>query len=337
VNSDISVEVKFIKRPVVTWINPDDIVYGTTMSKTQLNATADVSGTFTYIPALGSKLSAGNNQELKVDFTPTDAANYENISKTVTINVKKATPIIAWSNPDDIVCGTILSEIQLNATADVAGAFAYTPISGTKLDTGNNQKLNVKFIPKDLDDYEPISKVVVININPAVLSVSTNSVVIIADEKNPISVDVESNASWLANSDQLWLKITPISGKNNATLLLVADENTGNKRAATITVTSSFANSQTISVSQLAKGVTDIEATQNEKIRLCPNPTKDAFSVSGIIGVAILKLLDINGRLLLSKQVANNESVSVSSLPQGMYIVKLITTEGITESKIIKK
>lgn len=77
--------------PIITWANPADIVYGTLLSATQLNATANVSGTFVYTPGIGTKLDAGTNQILKVDFTPTDSTKYNNAKKTVTINVQ--TPI----------------------------------------------------------------------------------------------------------------------------------------------------------------------------------------------------------------------------------------------------
>ena len=80
--------------PVVTWANPADIVYGTALSTTQLNATANVAGSFSYTPAAGAPLNAGANQTLSVSFTPTDAANYSDASKTVKINVLKATPTV---------------------------------------------------------------------------------------------------------------------------------------------------------------------------------------------------------------------------------------------------
>ena len=75
------------KEVVITWANPADISIDTPLSTTQLNATADVPGTFVYTPAIGTVLSFGTNQNLKVDFTPTDLASYKKASKTVTINV----------------------------------------------------------------------------------------------------------------------------------------------------------------------------------------------------------------------------------------------------------
>lgn len=80
--------------PVLTWANPADITYPTALSGTQLNATADVAGSFAYTPASGTILNAGNSQALKVDFTPTDTTNYSTASKTVTINVLKADPVV---------------------------------------------------------------------------------------------------------------------------------------------------------------------------------------------------------------------------------------------------
>ncbi len=71
----------------VTWANPDDIVYGTALDGTQLDAAASVPGGFVYTPASGTLLNAGNGQTLHVDFTPADTANYNTASADVTINV----------------------------------------------------------------------------------------------------------------------------------------------------------------------------------------------------------------------------------------------------------
>jgi len=73
--------------PTITWENPADIVYGTTLGDTQLRATASVPGTFVYTPGAGAVLPAGNGQTLHVDFTPTDTANYTTASKDAVIKV----------------------------------------------------------------------------------------------------------------------------------------------------------------------------------------------------------------------------------------------------------
>lgn len=79
------------KDPIITWANPADITVGTLLSATQLNATADVPGTFVYAPAIGASLAVGANQDLTVSFAPIDVSNYNTASKTVKINVTQPT------------------------------------------------------------------------------------------------------------------------------------------------------------------------------------------------------------------------------------------------------
>jgi C1A family cysteine protease len=72
--------------PTIIWSNPANIVYGTPLSSTQLDATATVPGTFAYIPSAGTVLNVGI-QMLNVLFIPTDLVHYNIASKTVTIKV----------------------------------------------------------------------------------------------------------------------------------------------------------------------------------------------------------------------------------------------------------
>ena len=169
--------------PTVTWSNPADIVYGSVLSGTQLNATftwlvgattVPVAGVATYTPPIGTLLGAGATQALAVNFAPTDTANYNPASATVHINVQKATPIVTWSTPADIAYGTALSGSQLNATFSwvvngspvaVAGIATYTPAAGTVLNPGASQVLTVNFSPADMADYNNAGpKTVAINV-----------------------------------------------------------------------------------------------------------------------------------------------------------------------------
>jgi uncharacterized delta-60 repeat protein len=164
------------KKPTITWANPAGIVYGTPLGPTQLDATANVRGTFAYSPPAGTILHAGNNQPLSVTFTPTDTTDYTTATDKVYINVAKATPTITWANPADIVYGVPLSGTQLDATSSwtvggvlgsVAGTFTYTPPAGTILHAGNNQSLSVAFTPTDATDYTTASDTVYINVAKA--------------------------------------------------------------------------------------------------------------------------------------------------------------------------
>ena len=118
--------------PPITWATPSPITYGTALSAFQLNATSTVVGTFVYTPAAGTVPTAGT-QTLSVTFTPTDAADYTPVTKTVQLVVNQATPVVTWTPPTAITYGTALSNTQLNATASVPGSFAYTPAAGAVL------------------------------------------------------------------------------------------------------------------------------------------------------------------------------------------------------------
>ncbi|HTC76732.1 MAG TPA: Ig-like domain repeat protein, partial [Edaphobacter sp.] len=151
--------------PVITWADPAGITYGTTLSAAQLNATASVSGTFIYSPAAGSVPTAGTDT-LSVTFTPTDTANYTTVTKTVTLTVSQATPVITWATPAGITYGTALSNTQLNATASVPGTFAYTPALGNVPAAGTNT-LSVTFTPTDTTNYSTATKTVQISVAQA--------------------------------------------------------------------------------------------------------------------------------------------------------------------------
>jgi predicted outer membrane repeat protein len=162
--------------PTITWTNPADIVYGTALSSTQLDASANVAGTFAYTPASGTVLSAGKGQSLSVTFTPTDTTDYSIATASALINVLQATPTITWANPADIVAGTALSSTQLDATSSwtvggvagsVAGTFNYTPAAGTILAAGSSQALSVTFTPTDTTDYTSANGSATIDVTPA--------------------------------------------------------------------------------------------------------------------------------------------------------------------------
>ncbi|MCG8650650.1 MAG: GEVED domain-containing protein, partial [Pirellulales bacterium] len=158
-------EINVLKNdPVITWNDPANIVFGTPLGPDQLNAIADVPGSFVYNPAAGTILDAGIDQPLMVTFTPNDTANFNTVQASVTIDVDKATPVIDWDNPADIVFNTPLSAAQLNATANTAGTFTYTPSAGTILNAGLNQTLNVDFAPTNPNNFHPVSAQVNINV-----------------------------------------------------------------------------------------------------------------------------------------------------------------------------
>lgn len=77
-----------LQQPILTWASPDPITTSTPLGGAQLDATANVPGTFTYLPAAGTVLSQGSGQILLATFTPEDSSHYtpETITTTIDVN-----------------------------------------------------------------------------------------------------------------------------------------------------------------------------------------------------------------------------------------------------------
>ncbi len=119
--SDVDVDPA---TPVITWANPADITDGTPLSVTQLDATANVPGTFTYNPAAGTVLAPGQHQPLGVVFTPTDTTDYNVTGVTAYINVDygPAAKLAVLQQPSGTSSGTVISPAVRVAVEDAAGS-----------------------------------------------------------------------------------------------------------------------------------------------------------------------------------------------------------------------
>jgi YVTN family beta-propeller protein len=187
--------------PKITWNNPDDIVYGTALNNTQLNASATdqisgkiIQGNFVYTPPSGTVLGVGMQQTLSTNFIPTDTTKYTIVSANVSINVTQATPTITWSNPDDIVYGTALSGTQLDAIGSVPGPISYNPVAGTVLGVGT-QTLNATLTPTDSTNYTTASATVSINVTKTNPTITWRKPVDVAYETALSNIQLDAAAS----------------------------------------------------------------------------------------------------------------------------------------------
>ena len=157
----------------LVWEDPQSgIVYGEPLSSLELTAEAftnsdnidpkeTVDGRFEYSPKHGELLDAGAH-DVDVTFIPA-SDNYEEATTTATVTVGKATPIIEWPPLSDMGYGEELTDLQLNATANVEGTLTYSPPLGTILAMGTND-LTVDFTPTDGDNYNTESKTVQVEV-----------------------------------------------------------------------------------------------------------------------------------------------------------------------------
>ena len=116
--------------PVITWFAPQPITYGTALSATQLNAEANVPGTFVYTPAAGVVLNVGA-QTLSLTFTPADTADYTTASATQTLTVILADYQAFLQKLFPLVLGRPIDSGALSAfTAAMAGGVTRSEVYG---------------------------------------------------------------------------------------------------------------------------------------------------------------------------------------------------------------
>jgi hypothetical protein len=119
-SAPVDLRLHLMPKPRVTWENPAGIVYGTPLTAVQLNASADVPGTFAYSPPSGTVLGAGNQRTLSATFTPDDPDNYNAVDASVQIDVATA-PLTITADDKTKVFGQPLPTLTAHYTGFVNG------------------------------------------------------------------------------------------------------------------------------------------------------------------------------------------------------------------------
>ncbi len=104
--------------PQVTWSAPSAIVYGTPLGAAQLDASANVPGTFAYNPVVGRDPGAGSVDLLTATFMPADSTDYSTGGAATAITVLQATPTLKLSAPGGTCNGSpFAASVTITGTA----------------------------------------------------------------------------------------------------------------------------------------------------------------------------------------------------------------------------
>ena len=148
--------------PTITWATPAAITYGTALGPAQLDATASVPGTFTYVVPRGHDPQGGQSD---TDRSPSRPAIRPTIPpspaprRSACSQRHRRSPGPPRRRSQQ---GTALSGTQLDATAtcvvgghtvSVPGTFTYSAPPGTVLPAGSNSVTEVIFTPTDTTDF----------------------------------------------------------------------------------------------------------------------------------------------------------------------------------------
>ena len=168
----VSVTVNKANSDVTVWPTADAITYGQTLANSALTGGSSTpAGTFAFTtpataPGVGTALQG-------VTFTPSDAANYNTATGTVSVTVNKAnSSVTAWPTATAITYGQTLADSTLTGGSSTpAGTFAFTT-SSTAPGVGTATQ-GVTFTPSDFTNYNTATGTVSVTVNKANPSVTT--------------------------------------------------------------------------------------------------------------------------------------------------------------------
>lgn len=234
----------------------------------------------------------------------------------------KLTPTITWSDPADIVYGTLLTALQLNAKADVAGKFYYNPLIMTKLDVGSGTELIATFIPTDTMTYAVATKTVKINVLKAipVISWDTPSDITYGTLLSETQLNATSFVKGTFTYDPSPGTLLP-AGDGQELHVLFSPDDSSNYNSAIKTITINVIDISSVNNS-LASG-----------LRIFPLPVTDVLRIdhtvlSGQKQKVMICIQNIDGRMIHSQVTVfdgNPIEVYIKNLPSGLYVLNLKT------------
>ncbi|MDO9633870.1 MAG: leucine-rich repeat domain-containing protein [Paludibacter sp.] len=85
----------------------------------------------------------------------------------------------------------------------------------------------------------------------------------------------------------------------------------------------------------IVESLTGLSPLSLQAISLYPNPVTSGFRIKGMEGVGTLTLMDLTGKLLITKQVTANEYISVSDVASGIYTLRITVHGSSTNRKLV--
>lgn len=190
--------------------------------------------------------------------------------------------------------------------------------------TINNQILSVKFNP-GLSNVRGVK----INTTSSNSWVAWYEIEVFANPYKPtithdgliLSSSSESNNQWYLNG-------TPIPGANSQTFTAI---NSGSYQVGV-----SYGNG-CVSMSDIASIITtEIDITSKNRLKVYPNPTTDYIIIEGITN-ANIEIFNLQGQIIKNvNTISNKSNIDISNIPNGIYSIRITTTDGIFVHKMVK-
>jgi len=176
------------------------------------------------------------------------------------------------------------------------------------------------------------------NAEARIIAVSATSANLASLTNSTASLIVTSNTVWSVSSDQSWLTVSPDTYTAcNATLTFTATGNPANTdRSATVTLSAIGLTSKIITITQAAGTITGINENKIAAISIYPNPATTSFTVTSDVP-AIVQVYSVSGILVLNTKISGKEVIPISSIPDGLYLVKIGNGKSINVQSLVVK
>jgi hypothetical protein len=157
-----------------------------------------------------------------------------------------------------------------------------------------------------------------------------SNISLVATTNSTNSINITSNTTWTASSDQTWLTLSIASGNGNKI--------TTEARTALVTIQTPN-GVQIVTVTQAGTSTTGIVEVNNNNLTIFPNPATNTIVIDIPLTTkeSNISIFDINGRELIKQLVGTSKTViNISTLPRGIYFVKVISEIGASVGRFIK-
>ena len=270
--------------------------------------------------AIASKPISAGTHTLTATF-PGDFNFASSTSSGVTEIVTKTTPAVTWTGSGaTLEYGTLLSNLQLNATATVTGTFSYNPGSQALLPPGTDT-ITAAFTPSDSFDYANVVSTLTITVgSPTLSSIS------------PSSADVGSTSAVITATGLGFVSGAVIAFNNNSLVTTYVDQHhltavipsslLLKPRSATITVTDpggltalgsqSFAVAAPPPVAKVLAAEASVTAGQQSTVTLTVNPYPVSIAATATITFAPTAPITTQDPAVLFSNNATTETVAIA-------------------------
>jgi len=313
--------------PVITWNNPSDIVFGNLLTSTQLNAFASVDGTFTYSPASGVRLNAGNAQSLAVTFTPANDAIYSTTTKQVLINVDKSSQYITFS----VITDKTMGDAAIDLTASASSGLSVSYLSSDKVVINNAGQLtlinpgrvSVSAVQKGNSNYSaaaPVERSFCIKPAQPIVTIGN------------ITTSSPSLTSSAPTGNQWFLDNHEIAGATSQTIT-ANNKGTYKVQVKIEDCLSGFSADQVLVITG------NVADDINSSILVFPNPAMDWIYVKKEDAkIKLVKIYELTGKEIDSKNVHEMEArFNITEYPSGVYMMKIQTEHAVEFIRFVKK